>query len=72
MTAATAAGRRVASAVVTCPKTHGPECGLEAVRAFFKEEHRHMALIVAADGWLVTGIERPDPAAVTSSSVPVV
>src|SRR5256885_13787953 len=46
-----------------CPTTHGPESGLETVRAFFEDPHHHMALIVAPDGRLVTTIERPDLAA---------
>ena len=54
--------------MVTCAKTHGPGSGLEAIRAFFEDEHVHMALIVAADGRLVTTIERPDLPAATSSS----
>jgi CBS-domain-containing membrane protein len=56
--------------MVGCPKTHGPESGLEKIRAFFADDHLHMALIVAADGRLVTTIERPDLAAATSSSAP--
>jgi hypothetical protein len=56
--------------MVRCPKTHGPESGLEKIRAFFADDHLHMALIVAADGRLVTTIERPDLAAATSSSAP--
>jgi CBS-domain-containing membrane protein len=68
VTAATAADRRVADAMVTCPKTHSPESGLEKVRAFFEDDHHHMALIVAPDGRLVTTIERPDLAAATPSS----
>ena len=57
--------------MVPCPKTHGPESGLEKVRAFFEDDHLHMALIVARGGRLVTTIERPDLAAATSSSTPV-
>jgi CBS-domain-containing membrane protein len=57
--------------MVTCPKTFGPESGLGKIRAFFEDDHLHMALIVASDGRLVTTIERPDLAAATSSSVPV-
>ncbi len=71
MTGASAAERRVADAMVTCPKTHGPGSGLEKVRAFFEDDHVHMALIVAPDGRLVTTIERPDLTAATSSSTPV-
>jgi hypothetical protein len=68
-TTTAAAAWRVADAMVTCAETHGPESGLEEVRAFFKDDHHHMALIVAPDGRLVTTIERPDLAAATSSSV---
>jgi CBS-domain-containing membrane protein len=67
----TQAVRRVADAMVTCPKTHGPGSGLAKIRAFFDDDHVHMALIVAADGRLVTTIERPDLTAATESSVPV-
>jgi len=67
----TAAERPVADAMVTCPKTHGPRSGLEKIRAFFEDDHVHVALIVAADGRLVTTIERSDLAAATSSSTPV-
>lgn len=64
----TVAGRRVADAMVTCATTHGPGSGLETIRAFFEDQHVHMALIVAAGGRLVTTIERPDLPAATSSS----
>jgi CBS-domain-containing membrane protein len=70
VTAAIAARRLVADVMVTCPKTFGPECPLERLRAFFEDDHLHMALIVAPDGVLVTTIERPDLAAATSSSTP--
>jgi hypothetical protein len=71
VTAAGAAELRVADAMVTRPKTHGPECGLEAVQTLFEDEHVHMALIVAPDGLLLTTTERPDLAAATSGSAPV-
>ena len=71
MTSAAAAERPVADAMVTCPKTHGPRSGLEKIRAFFEDDHVHVALIVATDGRLVTTIERSDLAAATSSSAPV-
>ena len=57
--------------MVTCPKTHGPRAGLEKIRAFFEDDHVHVALIVAADGRLVTTIERSDLAAATSGSASV-
>jgi hypothetical protein len=67
----TVAGRHVADAMVTCATTHGPGSGLETIRAFFEDQHVHMALIVAPDGRLVTTIERPDLPAATSSSAPL-
>jgi len=67
----TAAERPVADAMVTCPKTHGPRSGLEKIRPFFEDDHVHVALVVAADGRLVTTIERSDLAAAISSSAPV-
>jgi CBS-domain-containing membrane protein len=67
---ATPAQQRVCDAMVMRPKTHGPECGLERIRAFFEDDHVHMALIVASDGRLVTTIERPDLTVVASASSP--
>ncbi len=61
--------RLVAEAMVTRPVTHGPESRLAKIRAFFEDEHVHMALIVAADGRLVTTIERSDlPAAMPGAA----
>jgi hypothetical protein len=71
VTRETVAGRPVADAMVTRPKTHGPRSGLETIRAFFGDDHVHLALIVATDGRLVTTIERSDLAAATSGSVSV-
>ncbi len=71
MTAATAVGQRVADAMVTQPRTHGPDSGLEEIRAFFDDDHLHMALIVAPEGLLITTIERPDLATARSGSPPV-
>jgi CBS-domain-containing membrane protein len=64
----TGVGRCVADAMVTSAKTHGLGSGLETIRAFFDDQHVHMALIVAPDGRLVTTIERPDLPAATSRS----
>jgi CBS-domain-containing membrane protein len=50
----------VADAMVTVPKTHGPDTRLREIRALFDDDHVHMALIVAADGRLLTTIERAD------------
>lgn len=68
MTAPGPVGMRVADAMATCQKTHGPATGLAEIRAFFEDDHVHMALIVAADGRLVTTIERADLAAATTSA----
>ena len=64
-------GNRVADAMVTCPKQHRPDSEAEEIRALFEDEHVHMALIVAADGRLITTIERSDLAAAASSSASV-
>ena len=55
-----ATGFRVADAMVRSPKSHGPGCTLGELRTFFADDHVHMALIVAANGQLVTAVERPD------------
>jgi hypothetical protein len=59
---------RVADAMVTCPTTHDLNAGLEEIRAFLEDDHVHMALIVAADGRLITTIERPDLPAGSAAS----
>ena len=63
-------GSRVADVMVRFPKTHGPGSTLEEIRAFFEDDHVHMALVVAGDGLLVTTIERPDLAAALPGSTP--
>jgi CBS-domain-containing membrane protein len=50
----------VADVMVTSPKTHGPRCRLKTIREFLEDDHVHMALVVAADGRLITTIERSD------------
>jgi hypothetical protein len=60
VTATAAAEPRVSDAMVTCPKTHDLDTGVDEIRAFFADEHVHMALIVTPDGRLLTTIERPD------------
>lgn len=62
---------QVSDAMVRCPMTHAPDCGVEAIRAVFDNDHVSMALIVATDGRLVTTIERPDLAPTISNSTPV-
>lgn len=57
--------------MVTRPRTHGPETGLATICAFFEDNHVHMVLIVAADGRLVTTIERADLAGDGANSGPV-
>jgi CBS-domain-containing membrane protein len=46
--------------MVTVCKTHGPDTLLAEIRTLFDDDHVHMALIVAADGRLLTTIERAD------------
>lgn len=50
----------VREAMVTSPKTLGPLTTVNQVRALFRDDHIHMALIVDAELRLITTIERPD------------
>jgi Mg/Co/Ni transporter MgtE len=50
----------VSSAMVTIPKTHSRETALEEIRDLFEDDHVRMALIVDAEGRLLTTIERSD------------
>jgi CBS-domain-containing membrane protein len=59
---------RVADALITIPKTHGPDARLEDIQALFENDHVHIALIVAPDGRLITTIERSDLIVPTSSA----
>jgi CBS domain-containing protein len=61
---------RVVDAMVRFPKTHGPGSVLDDMRAFFADDHVHMALVVAADGRLITTIERHDVAVALPGSTP--
>ena len=56
--------------MVTIPKTHPPEVTLEEIRELFEDDHVRLVLIVAADGRLVTTIEREDILTASSSSAP--
>lgn len=51
---------RAADAMVSRPKTLGPDTSVAALHRFFADEHVHMALIVDAAGRLLTTIERGD------------
>jgi hypothetical protein len=53
-------GQFVADAMISCPKTHDLESTADEIRAFFEDDHVHMALIVKTDRRLVTTIERAD------------
>jgi CBS-domain-containing membrane protein len=57
--------------MVTCPKTHGSESVVEEIEALFEDERVHVALIVRADGRLLTTIERSDLVSVRASAAPV-
>ncbi|WP_158812348.1 CBS domain-containing protein [Streptomyces fulvoviolaceus] len=59
-TCETTVQNRVAEVMVTCPKTLEPDSRVEDLRSLFDDDHVHMALVVAADGRLITTIERPD------------
>jgi CBS domain-containing protein len=64
-------GFLVADAMVTIPKTHAPEMTLDEIRELFEDDHVRLALIVAADGRLVTTIEREDLLTASSRSASV-
>ena len=53
-------GQFVADAMISCPKTHDLGTTADEIRAFFEDDHVHMALIVRTDRRLVTTIERAD------------
>ena len=63
-------GNRVADVMVSSPKTHAAGSRLAVIRAFFEDSHVHMALIVAADGRLITAIERADLAGTMPADTP--
>ncbi|MDT4899080.1 MAG: hypothetical protein QOJ78_10 [Pseudonocardiales bacterium] len=67
----TVLGGPVADAMVTGPKTHRADSTQADIRALFRDDHVHMALVVAPDGRLVTTIERSDLAAAQARSTPV-
>jgi CBS-domain-containing membrane protein len=62
------AGNHVADAMVTVPKTNGPDTRIAEIRALFDDDHLHMALIVDADGRLLSAIERADLSAAMAGS----
>lgn len=54
--------------MVKYPKTVSPESPVVEIRAQLEDDHVHMVLVVAADGRLVTTIERSDLSSVVSKS----
>lgn len=60
LAASTVTSECVADAMVGVPKTHKPDTRLAEIRTLFDDDHVHMALIIAADGRLLTAIERAD------------
>jgi hypothetical protein len=46
--------------MITWPSTHAATCSLGEIARYFRDDHVHMALITAADGFLVTTIIRSD------------
>ena len=63
-------GHRAADAMVRFPKTHATETSVDEIRLLFDDDHVHIALVVAADGRLITTIERTDLATAIPSSTP--
>jgi len=59
----------IADAMVTRPDVHPPETTVGELRAFFEDEHVHMALLVDG-GFLVGTVERCDLASETPDDVP--
>jgi hypothetical protein len=53
-------GQVVSDAMISCPKTHDLGTTADEIRAFFEDDHVHLALIVRTDRRLVTTIERAD------------
>jgi hypothetical protein len=53
-------GQVVSDAMISCPKVHDLGTTADEIRAFFEDDHVHMALIVRTDRRLVTTIERAD------------
>jgi predicted transcriptional regulator len=51
--------RTVAGAMVSCPKVHRPTVTVAELRAFFRDDHVHMALLVDRDK-LIGAVERAD------------
>lgn len=50
----------VGDSMVQCPKVLGPQASLIELKAFFENDHVHMALVVGGDNRLATTIERSD------------
>ncbi|HZT85441.1 MAG TPA: CBS domain-containing protein [Gaiellaceae bacterium] len=55
--------------MVKRPVVHPPTASVGELRAFFDDDHVHMALLVA-DGILVAAVEREDLAAATCDALP--
>lgn len=64
-----AAAVRVADAMCTCPAVHPRSATVGQVRAFFRDAHVHMALLVDG-GTLVGAIERGDLAPTLADDTP--
>jgi hypothetical protein len=60
----------VDEAMISCPTTHRLGSSRTEIGRFFEDEHVHLALVVAADGLLVTTINRADLAATAAGRAP--
>ena len=65
------AGTPVTDVMLNHPKVHDVGSSVAQMRALFDDDHVHIALIVAADGRLISTVERSDLAAATARSGPV-
>lgn len=68
--AATMRGRTVLDAAVRTPKTSGPTATVADIHDLFQDDHVHAALIVDANGRLMSVIEHPDLDAASAETAP--
>lgn len=61
--------RTVDGAMVSCPKVHRPTATVTELRAFFRDDHVHMALLVDR-GKLIGTVERADLRTTLSHATP--
>src|SRR4051812_25278968 len=62
-----AAGLRVSDMMLRSPRTHGASTTVADLRAFFADDHVHIALVIDDNGCLLTSVERADLVGADSS-----